>query len=425
MTADTHPRGQDITAQIALWRCSLVEHDEIVREEVDELEAHVREAIAERIADGAPESQAVADAIAAVGASWAVAGEYAKADPGRVWRRRVQRMLTGPLAAIAICLPITYLATAVANGTTARFRAAGWSMSVGVGVIAVGVIAALVGVARLSRGRPRWLASSLDDRLARLRDATRRPGNARLVALGAAVVTGLLWGAPLVWQSVGGADTAAPWMHLVLLTFGAALLVGPLVGLTQWTHCARRSRSPVAASDRECVMTWSRRVRWMLLGQVAVMLLGIATALLGALAAGLVWRVRGTFEQMVAAYMAAHVVPWGCAAAFAVSVAQGRPTRTLRAVDRFVAWWRAAPRLRTTALAVAAYIVCGGVLGGLGYGALVAFRVQRYVGFTLAVQVCSAITYGLLPVAITGLLLLTTRAEPTPAREGSVRESTT
>lgn len=148
-----HPSTADDDRAIALWRCSLLARDEILREDIDELEAHVREAVAERVADGVTESRAVTDAIAEVGVPRVVAAEYAKADPGRVWRRRVQRMLAGPLVALAALVPITLTAVVV----TVALRAAGirdeWALVSYLAVTWVGVLAALVAVGFLARGR--------------------------------------------------------------------------------------------------------------------------------------------------------------------------------------------------------------------------------------------------------------------------------
>ncbi|MAF12181.1 hypothetical protein CMK11_17180 [Candidatus Poribacteria bacterium] len=90
--------------QLAIWRRSLLAHDELLRDDLDELEAHVRTAVEAQTAEGTPEAEAAASAIRDVGLPAEIAAEYAKFDPNRVWRRRLRRMLAGVLVGMVAVL---------------------------------------------------------------------------------------------------------------------------------------------------------------------------------------------------------------------------------------------------------------------------------------------------------------------------------
>ena len=129
---------QEATAaeQLAIWRRSLLAHDELLRDDLDELDAHVRAAVEARTAEGTPEAEAVASAIRDVGPPAEIAAEYAKFDPNRVWRRRLRRMLAGALIG-----PVAVLVAV--HGARVPLYAAGWDPGPRVGIYFAFAIACL------------------------------------------------------------------------------------------------------------------------------------------------------------------------------------------------------------------------------------------------------------------------------------------
>jgi hypothetical protein len=105
---------------VAVWRRSLTAHDEFLRDDLDELEAHVRTGVAARVADGVSEAEAFADAVGDLGPPAGIAEEFGKADPSRVWRCRLRRMLVGPLVGEVVLLAAMY-GGLVARGTANWF----------------------------------------------------------------------------------------------------------------------------------------------------------------------------------------------------------------------------------------------------------------------------------------------------------------
>ncbi|MBT3267467.1 hypothetical protein HN371_09960 [Candidatus Poribacteria bacterium] len=420
MAHDTVAITADASDQIALWRCSLAEHDEILLEDIDELETHVREGIAARVADGVAEERAAVDAIAAVGSPSAMAAEYTKLDPARVWRRRMRRMLAGSLAASATVASISVVMDLSALALMATGVAAGSVFAAVMAVAGSGALAALAAVAVMSRARPRRLVARIGLLVARRRTALVVSRRARLAFVGASAVVGVASLAPLPPSLAQLHEASGPTVFTDLfgvLALVALAVVGPTIALLQWAHCGRRPVARSPASDREAAMAWTRRLRWMLVGLLSVTLVGVVAGLLGALAAGLAWHALATYEQMVAAFVGTQIIVAGAACVIAFRVSQGRHPRALRAMDRAVRWWRRASLLRTTGLAVLLHAAIVMSLMTLGVVAAIAVWDNRYEGLVEVAQYCQAAGMALTPVVASSLLLGTMRPEAVRERD--------
>ncbi|MAF12182.1 hypothetical protein CMK11_17185 [Candidatus Poribacteria bacterium] len=420
MADETVVDATDADDQIALWRCSLVEHDEILREDIDELEAHVRESVAACVADGLPRPQATAEAISVMGAPGAIAAEYAKADPGRVWRRRMQRMSLGALTASAAVASIAVAMDMLALVLIAAGVDAGSVVAAVVTVGGVGALTALAAATMMSRARPRGIVARVAPLLARWRAALVASPRTRRAFVGGSAVVGVACLAPLPpsLAQLHETDTAIVFTDLFWVLAAVTLaVVGPTIALIQWGHCGRGAISRSSVSEREVRMGWSRSVRWMLVGHLLVTLLGVVAGLLGALAAGLAWHALATYEQMVAAFVGAQVIVGGGACVVAYRVSQGRRSRALRAMDRGVRWWRAASWAPTTGLAILLHVTIMTLLTALGVAAASAVWDNRYEGLAEVAQLCQAAGVVLTPVVASSLLLRTIRPDATRARD--------
>ena len=136
--------------QLAVWRAELAEHDEILRDDMDELEAHVQASAAAYQAEGMGREDAARLSIADLGSVSGIAAEYATMDPSRVWRRRIRRMLLGPLVAQALCLPLVIVTGLISwlllsNGYD--LVAVGWPSALACCGVALVVVAAAIRVA--------------------------------------------------------------------------------------------------------------------------------------------------------------------------------------------------------------------------------------------------------------------------------------
>lgn len=412
--------------QLTVWRCSLLAHDEILGEDIDELEAHVREAVAERVADGATESHAVADAIAEVGAPRVIAAEYAKADPTRVWRRRAQRMLAGQLVVSAMAAAVGLPAIAVGSvlmvvGTSDR-RAALAAVVTG----GVGLLAAVVLVGAVSRGRPRRLVAALYPFAARWRAALLVSTRARRTLLGLAAVVSLAGWIPVPFklEPLFGDGDVVVFRDFFAVLAGSIVAVAPaIIAFIHWAHRGRGALARTPLVYREAATAVGRWVRWMLVGRLLVILTEIVAGLLGAFAVGGAWRTFATYDQVLAAFIGAHVIVVGGAVAMAIAVSQGRPGRLTRKVDRAVNSWREASWLGSAGRAVGASFSIVILLGALDALAFAACLDNQYVGLGPAAFNCQVAGTVVLPPLSAALLLLTLRPARAKGR-GDAREAT-
>jgi hypothetical protein len=406
--------------QIALWRCLLLEHDEILREEVDELEAHVREAVAEGVADGASEEQRVADAIAAVGTPWVVALEHAKADPGRVWRRRVQRMLAGPLAALVVMAPLTLLGAAVFTALVtagAYYKTAvGWRRH----VVSAGLGVACMLAWQVCRGRGPQLVAWLDSRVTRLRGAMQESFNAKCLFVAAFAAAAVMWAAPMaLWDLPWPYGLYWSFSHYAFVTADTVWFAAAGVALAQWAHCKRAALCRLPAPERELAMVWARRVRWMAIGLMLHIITQLAAGSLGDAAVTLIWNGYGSFDEIVGAVAGIHVIEVGFVAIACLWVAlPGRHPR-LRPFTGIARWWRHASGLLTTTAAALLLGAVGALLVLLDLQSDVYPATQGYEGLRRALGVCKAIGHGLQLASLAVILVLVTQRRTPQAPDGA------
>ncbi len=87
----------DLNTAIGRWRDSLVQSPQLRPEDLDELEAHLRDSMAALRAAGLSEEEGFLIATRRLGAASALAPEFAKVNGREVWITRVLWMLTGLL----------------------------------------------------------------------------------------------------------------------------------------------------------------------------------------------------------------------------------------------------------------------------------------------------------------------------------------
>jgi hypothetical protein len=85
----------DLNQTILQWRTSLAESATMHAEEVDELESHLRDSVEHLRGRGLSEEEGFIIASRRVGSGEVLTTEFAKANPGRIWRGRLCWMLMG------------------------------------------------------------------------------------------------------------------------------------------------------------------------------------------------------------------------------------------------------------------------------------------------------------------------------------------
>ena len=401
--------------QIAVWRCALLEHDALLRDDIDELVAHVREGAAHRVENGVDEAAATGGTIAAMGTVWRIALEYEKAHPERVWRRRVQRMLAGPLALTAFGTLTWYVGALLSILLTTLGAPDRWAFGAACAVCGIAVALALLAVILVSFGRPRRALAGLRERVERWRAALLNSRRGRVAFLaGAFATTTALLLAPLPSSfptpppiPTHAAETI--WLS-ALLTFSVEGLVGVLV-LLVLAHVGRfaASRSPLAA--RGTSLASARIVRWGLLGLIPTIALPCVAGLLGGIAAGLVTRRWATYEETLVAQVGAQMALLGLAASAALLVSRACPRRPLLALSRGIARLRRASWARVLGICVAAVIGTTVALTSLLIAAMVSLEHNEYAGLGEAGLTCLATAIAGVPARHGSLLLLTIRRE--------------
>ena len=87
----------NLDERMAAWRQSLLAREAFTPDCVRELEVHVRDAITDLTSKGLSEDEAVWIATRRLGPAEALAAEFEKVDPGRLWRQRIFWMAFGLL----------------------------------------------------------------------------------------------------------------------------------------------------------------------------------------------------------------------------------------------------------------------------------------------------------------------------------------
>jgi len=179
----------DLEHMIGQWRRAVSSTDSVGRDDIDELESHLRDLVADLGNRGLNESEAFLVASGRLGTPAELGAEYPKVNGSKMWTRRVLWMLGGYIT-YRVCSALIGSAAAVASTTAALstmsanavgavnavVSAAGWSVvlliayrqsgkstvkpfriSVGHGV--------LIGIALVAAGCLQMLATMLQTRL--------------------------------------------------------------------------------------------------------------------------------------------------------------------------------------------------------------------------------------------------------------------
>lgn len=107
----------DLNHTIDNWRSAFSQSGECSKEDVQELESHLREQVAALTKSGLSEQEAFLVSVSRLGIPNEVCAEYAKANPVQMWRHRLYWMAAGVFCWIAItCLqsPIAWSLTSLA-----------------------------------------------------------------------------------------------------------------------------------------------------------------------------------------------------------------------------------------------------------------------------------------------------------------------
>ncbi|MBT5711585.1 hypothetical protein HOI71_11115, partial [Candidatus Poribacteria bacterium] len=311
----SHPQATS-AQEIAAWRRSLLAHDEFLRDDLDELEAHVRTAVEAQIAEGLPESEAAAYAIRDLGTPADIAAEYAKIDPNRVWRRRLRRMLAGALIG-----PVAVLVAV--HGARVPLLAAGWGPGSSVGIYYAFAIACLALLLASAVVLPRPGLSEERAALARAWGFLAARPWAIATATVAMLVGVLQWSGRILQVAHHTAGRTLDRGAATGTFQGACYIALPpiLIAVALWMAHRERTQRRAGLADRDDPL-WSRRVRWMLAGQVVAL---IAPCLhhAGRIAADLTWHSGASLGQISLAHGAPYIVT-AMAASAAVAVASGR-----------------------------------------------------------------------------------------------------
>lgn len=95
------------------WKKRVQQVESVTQANIDELEEHLREAIADFVKKGLTEEEAFLVASMRLGDDAALSNEYCKVNGSTVWRRRVRWMLFGYVGGIALASGISGFSTCV------------------------------------------------------------------------------------------------------------------------------------------------------------------------------------------------------------------------------------------------------------------------------------------------------------------------
>lgn len=122
----------DLESAFSAWRSNIALQESITPAAAEELETHLRDAVAELSAAGLTDEESFAVALKRLGHPSGLATEFAAATPGTEWRRRI---FWGVLGYLEISL---LLAIAPALGTAATWLAASAGQTANLPAIALG-----------------------------------------------------------------------------------------------------------------------------------------------------------------------------------------------------------------------------------------------------------------------------------------------
>lgn len=144
------PAPFDLNKSLGQWRANLQNLGGFRADELDELEAHLRESLSELHARGLAIQEAFMIATRRLGSERQLSDEFAKANPQRTWTERAMWMAAGALAASALAAVAAPLANFVLNCALwsglngnlagALFLLVGWLSWIGAAAIAYRII---------------------------------------------------------------------------------------------------------------------------------------------------------------------------------------------------------------------------------------------------------------------------------------------
>lgn len=103
----------DLNQAIAGWRTELAAHPGLTKDNLRELESHLREGVAAEVKLGSSEREAFAKALKQIGPSTQLASEFALENTGPIWRQRLFWMALAALVLPALLgLPLLLLSVA-------------------------------------------------------------------------------------------------------------------------------------------------------------------------------------------------------------------------------------------------------------------------------------------------------------------------
>jgi hypothetical protein len=364
--------------RVAAWRRSLQAHDEILNDDLRELEGHVRASAEAHAAAGASAGDALDKAIADMGVPAGIAAEYAKVDPNRVWRRRLRRMLVGPLLGGAVL----HFALWVARAPHLARYSNVWGPD-GPPAFHLGLLTALLALALLAAvaapsdrmaGRRATLAAAWAW-LAQHRPAAAAIGAVALVTHTFVRLTARRPGAEGLIQGLSLDPSAWPNAYL---SNGFAVL--PLLLMAAALYMGQRERDLaqgrwIGGYDP----LWSRRVRWALSGQ-ALVLVTPRLDHVGRIVAVLTWRAHGTVRDIWMAQGASYVLTAAAICATVAALSARREVPFTRQSSRASAWLGLGPA-RAALAVLAAYALGCWVQRWAYVAASGMLRVMSYAGY--------------------------------------------
>lgn len=401
---------------VSEWRASLREHDAILADDADELEAHVRESAGLHVAFGASPDEAAEIAVREIGDTAEIAAEYDKEDPNRVWRRPVRRMLVGPLVIAGLLRFCRWAAYGVGISVLEHSGPDRGRMDqIACGATAVALTAgAIGGITWLAAARrAEGFRHKADRRCAWVLGSRR----ARRVAAGALVVTAVAVGVATAPGRTYPYGTLMPLAtNAGRAVYATALLMCP-VALWPGMWLGRDAATRGAAS------LWRRRLRWMVAGQAAMMLMALALEAAPNAAAWTLWTARARYSGVLGAYAAAVGAVAVGELLLVFALVTGRPSWPRRWATALGKLWGGGRRRRKAALCATAGVVVALAMAT----AAVSFMDVRsiaYVGM-LEAQVLVSAVWRLLHPLVSCALVLWLVAHDIPARSQQNRKPPT
>jgi len=229
----------DLSSAITDWRSEVAARGCCRKDDIDELETHLREEHESLKGVGLSDEEAFCIAARRLGPPDAVCAEYAKSNPGVVWLNRLTWMATGTIAYWALRALASLGSAAVSFGLTARYTQNGyWIGTVNVCAWIALMLAELLLLYQIV-ARGKWGVSAFV-----VRTLATRNGRAIFVAVATLAAAGTLVCRKLVeilWYKTYGLESFSQ-MKLVVGCFGLARAVAiPIVLalLLAYAHSAR------------------------------------------------------------------------------------------------------------------------------------------------------------------------------------------